>query len=642
MKKLTFLLTALLIILSVNSQSISKKKITSKVDEVTVYLDGAHIVRKKNIPLNVGTSILTFEKLSPFIDAKTIKVKATGALTVISVNHQHNYSDSIKIGKNNKQFLKELEDLKSKIRTEEAYLTAISEELEFLKKNRKISGNEKELNLDNYKATAEFYRHRIEQLLFEQNKHENNSRIYKKEYNRIKKARADLSNQVTYPTGEVVIKVDSKNNSSATIEISYKVKNAGWYPSYDIRVKSISDPLQIIYKANVHQNTRVDWNDVKIRFSSNNPVESLIARKLRPYFLNYYLSPPKYSTITPNKVSGYVKDLNTNQPLPGATLLVQGTTIGTTANLDGRYSLTIPENAEKLSCSYVGYLTETTTIHEGQINISMIPNISSLDEVVVVGYGTQRKSQVTGSTSSVNEDKLSGRTAGIRVRGTSSYQNNNKPTSIPLAVSSKINTTAFEMEVSSPYSVKSDNKTYAVNMKDIFLQANYEFVCSPKITPSAYLKAYIEDFEKHNLLEGEANIFFEDTYIGKSILDAENFLDTLELSLGYDRNVIVKRELKKEYSTKKIIGNKKVEEKTWAITVKNNKNTPVKIKLEDQVPVSKTNEIDVKYTLNDQVSTFNKETGIILWELKLPAGEQETLNFNYKVIYPKDRSIVIE
>jgi hypothetical protein len=94
------------------------------------------------------------------------------------------------------------------------------------------------------------------------------------------------------------------------------VANAGWFPSYDIRAKNINEPVQLIYKANVKQDTKVDWTNVKLKFSSADPNVSGVAPKLQTYFLNYNTLPPTYK-LTTNSVRGKVVDSN-GEPLPGA------------------------------------------------------------------------------------------------------------------------------------------------------------------------------------------------------------------------------------------------------------------------------------------------------------------------------------
>jgi len=173
------------------------------------------------------------------------------------------------------------------------------------------------------------------------------------------------------------------------------------------------------------------------------------------------------------------------------------------------------------------------------------------------------------------------------------------------------------------------------------LPATYEYHATPKISKDAYLLARIIDWEKYNLLEGEANIFFEDTYTGKTLLDIRYMSDTLSFSLGRDKSVIINRELQKQLTTKQFFGNKKEETKSWLISVKNNKLQDVDIIIEDQIPVSTLEEIKVTL-INISNAKKDDETGKLSWTLNLKPSEKKDIDLKYSVKYPRFRTLIIE
>ncbi len=114
----------------------------------------------------------------------------------------------------------------------------------------------------------------------------------------------------------------------------------------------------------------------------------------------------KPKSILAVALSGRVTD-NTGNGLPGVTVLLKGTTTGTTTNAEGNYSLSVPDGNGTLVFSYVGYVAEEVSINnQTVINVSLVPDIKSLNEVVVVGYGTQKKSDLTGAVAQVKEEDL--------------------------------------------------------------------------------------------------------------------------------------------------------------------------------------------------------------------------------------------
>jgi len=629
MEKIGILILGLIFSNLLFSQEIKVVEIKTDVNDVTVFIEGAQVIRKKNVDLTQGKSILKFVNLSPFIDPKSVQVKVEGELTVLSVNHQQNYLDKMERPKELQDLEKSLETIDSKIKQEGTFLSIIKEELAFLQENRAIGGRNEQISITNLQQISDFYSNKLTALKLKEIERNNTIEELNKQKTNIQNQIKTLSSKKEFPTGEILVKVDAKKNGNFSFEISYVVGNTGWFPSYDIRAKNINEPVQLIYKANVKQDTKEDWNNVKLKFSSSDPNVSGVAPELKTYFLNYNTTPPTYRPAA-NSVSGKVTD-NKGEPLPGTTVVVQGTTIGTVTDMEGNYSITIPNNANQLSYSFIGYNSQTLPITGNVMNVAMEESVVAVDEVVVVGYGTQNKL----SPSNVLSGKVSGVSVGksnMKIRGTSSL-------AIPTAQVE--NQTTVNFEIKTPYTIKSDNKNYTVDIEFYDLPAMYQYYCVPKIDKDAFLIAKIIDWEKYSLLEGEANVFFEETYVGKTLLDVRYASDTFEISLGRDKKVSVNREKIKDFTTKQFIGNKKEEIRTWKTTVKNNKNQEINMIVLDQVPVSTAEDIEVN-VLNVSGAKRDLETGEIKWEFTLNPVDKKELDLKYSVKYPKFRNLIIE
>lgn len=108
------------------------------------------------------------------------------------------------------------------------------------------------------------------------------------------------------------------------------------------------------------------------------------------------------------RVTGVVTDSKTGEALPGVNVVIQGTTIGTITDIEGKYSLDIQTQGSVLTFSFLGYVSQAIAFaNQSVINVSLIEEIRGLDEVVVIGYGTQKKVNLTGAVASVNSEKLS-------------------------------------------------------------------------------------------------------------------------------------------------------------------------------------------------------------------------------------------
>jgi hypothetical protein len=609
-------------------QEVPEKSIKSEVNEVTVFLKGAQVGRKKTVEVPKGKSIIKFVNLSPFIDAKSIQVKANGQITVLSVNHQQNYLDKSEKSEELKSLEDQLQTIEDQITEESARVMIIQEELAFLYDNRDIGGKNDQVNIANLQQASDFYSKQLTSLKMKEIE-------VNKKLRELNQKRADLQHQIQtlagkreYPTGEILVKVDAEQAGNFPFEVSYMVGNAGWFPSYDIRAKNISEPVQIIYKANVKQDTKVDWKNVSLKFSSADPNVSGIAPELKPYYLNYNTLPPTYN-LTSNRVSGRVTDGSGN-PIPGANVVVEGTTVGTVTDMGGNYTITIPNNASQLSYSCIGYSTQILPLSGEVMNVRLAEDMVSLQEVVVTGYGAESSAPraMQGRAAGVMADQESA----MKIRGTNSL-------AVPTAP--KLNQTTVDFEIRTPYTVNSDNRNYTVDMTYYNLPAIFQYYCVPKIDKDAFLIASIVDWEQYNLLEGEANLFFEDTYVGKSLLDVRYASDTLELSLGRDKQISVNREKIKDFTTRQFIGSKKEETRAWKTTIKNNKNQEIDMVVLDQVPVSTLEEIEVQVE-EDSGATRDQETGEIKWKLQLKPSSTKELELRYAVKYPKNRNLVVE
>ena len=625
-KILILILLVLFGAFAANAQEEKEIKVKTAVSDVTVFIKGAQVTRKTSVNFPAGKSIVRFTNLSPYIDAKSVQIKVDGEVIVLSVNHTLNYNDTIKLNEEVSAYAKQLDAIDEKIKTEQTNLEIIAEGISFLKENKKIGGTDKGIEYNNLKLTAEYYNQQITVLTNKRLETDKKIKTLNEEKAAIHKKIAAAGNIKPEPTGEVILTANCKNALRVPVELSYYVNNASWFPSYDIRAKDITQPVNLIYKANVTQNTKEEWKNVNLRISSANPNLGSVAPKLKTYTLDYWTKPPRYdvgNNDLSNTVSGIITD-EYGETLIGASVTIKGTTIGAITNIDGKYSLAIPSGGGDLQVSYLGYITQTQPINSNNINIRLKESNEMLSEVVVMG-----------SSADISR-KLSGRAAGLSVQSTSA-----KTQSIPIPVAQIENTTSVEFEIKTPYTIASENKTTVVEMEHYSLPAEYEYYCVPKVDKDAFLLANIANWEQYNLLEGEANIFFENTFVGKTILDVRYMNDTLNISLGRDKNVIVKREKAKEFMQTKFLSSKAEVTRDWKITVRNNKRQAISMVLLDQIPVSTVSEIEVTpEKLSDGI--LDKITGEVKWKFTLPPSQNTEFELRYKVRYPKEKSLTVE
>jgi uncharacterized protein (TIGR02231 family) len=191
-------------------------------------------------------------------------------------------------------------------------------------------------------------------------------------------------------------------------------------------------------------------------------------------------------------------------------------------------------------------------------------------------------------------------------------------------------------DIAIPYSISSDGKPHIVEVQNFSAPATYTYYCAPKIDKEAILLARINGWDQYNLLSGEANIFFEGMLVGKSFIDVANTNDTLDISLGRDKSVVVTRTKLKDFSEKKTIGTQKKETLAFEIVVRNKKKQDIEIEIEDQVPLTQNAALEVEL-IEKSGAKHNPETGKISWPLKVKAGDSQKVRLSFSVKYPKEK-----
>jgi len=587
-------------------------------------------------------------------------------------------------------------------------IDGLKKEEEILNNNQRLGSTTQEIDLNKVKELAAYYRERIvairNSILDEQLKNE----MLQKQQLSLQKQLNEFNVSEEVQSGEILLKINSENSKSLQLELRYTVKKAGWFPIYDVQATSINKPLSITYKAHVFQNTGVSWDNITLELSTDDPNTNTNKPNITPKYLNF-VNPYTYKrnqnktssysykyNPTIKRVSGIILDAS-GFPLPGANVLVKGTSQGIQTDFDGKYSLEISEG-EELVVSYVGYTTKTIPIHASTMNISLDFD-QNLDEVVVTARGIKRERKALGFAVSALENRAPGvqvngnpgATKNIILRGFSSLTAENQPlfvvdgapissdyiahldpnditptnvlksieattlygtsgrngvvvittksgkvTSEGIILEEGITNTRFKIE--REHTILSGNDITVIKIDEFEAPAMYEYLAVPVVNENTFLTAKIKQWEQYNLLPGEANIYFEGSYTGKTFINPQTITKELTVSLGIDPNVTIERKENDNFKSKSFIGNSRILNKAYTITVKNNKKTSINLTLLDRIPVSQNKEIRV----ND-VQTYDAEytdkTGELKWILELSPGTSVEKSLSYELRFPKHKSI---
>jgi hypothetical protein len=682
MKNLIFLLT-LLISGSVFSTSLDTIRAKSEITDVTAFFSGAQVTRNYKIVAARGKHLIIFDRLPSEVNPQSVQVNGIDNCKILSVKHQLVYPDESKKEKNETELESQIEKQELNIKEIKNKFSVFDLEEKLLLDNSILSKKDEGSSIADIKEAADFYRARLNEI--RQGKLDLSVELKDadKKLQELYRQINELTSIEHKTYSQVLVTLDCEKDLSDDLKVSYYVPSAGWTPLYDFRVDEITEPLIIVYNANIFQTTGEDWTNVNLKLSANNP--SLTGEK--PELITWYLGTKNPYHKEPVKkgscaLQGRIIDSETNEALPFANVVLeQGGTImgGTSSDFDGQYMIKpIPSGIYNVKVTYIGY-------KPAEINsVSLPPNVitfldikleatkQQLETFEVIDYKVPliSKDETISGASFASDDvnRLAGRpssTAAGVVGGV--YPKGNEPdqsrirgaredakimyidgikvpeveTSNYISNSLKTNIANLEYVIEIPYTIPSDGKDYSIKMKEVSLPVEYVYHAVPKLENDVFLTAEIKEWTNLNLLSGKLNIYYQGTYTGESFIDAEQAEDTLKVSLGRDNSILVKREVNKEMFDKRMMGGNIKETLAWDITVKNNKNARIKIVVEDQFPLSQKKSIEVE-RLEYSNAKLDDKTGKMTWVLDLEPNDKNVLNYKYSVKYPKYLSLSMD
>ncbi|MGM0582264.1 MAG: mucoidy inhibitor MuiA family protein [Bacteroidota bacterium] len=604
-----------------------EKTLNADSKEVTVYLQGAQIFRQGEINLNKGNYTLVVKSLSALIDPNSINVKGTGDIKILSVQHQFDYLEK-------EINTKTVDSIQSIIKKIESDIRSYTNRIEVLNEKEALISANKDLGNENVTSAQllqmlSLYEKELTTIKAEESDINLELGESKSRLNNLKKQLNTIKGKKSETKSNILIKLEANQNTKASFEISYFVDGAGWYPKYRLNVTDITKPIDLEYQAEVFQQTGEDWNDVKLKFSNGEPNKNKETPELETWYLDY----ARFTNFEDNNLSklrisnsavkGKVTDAETGEALPGVNVIAKGTSIGTTTDSQGNYSITMPKGVNQLKFSYIGMKAKTLHVNSSILNVNLRTDVQQLSEVVVTGYASERS-------------KPSNK---VRIRGTNSIAKVKEAEKMTATTIKR--QTNVEFEVDEPYTIKSGNPQTYIDLKRYDMEAEYRYIAIPKLDKNAYLVAGIANWDQYNLMEGEAKLFFEGSFVGTSILNANATIDTLKISLGNDKSIVIDRNKIDDFSKSSFIGFNRNKKLGFDIKVRNTKSQKVDLTLYDQVPVSLRDDIEVSVEKLSKAN-YNEKTGELRWDMEIESNKTENKIFVYDVKYPKDESIVLE
>jgi len=568
---------------------------------VTVFRIGAEMTHVAKADLVKGNNELVIENISNAVDANSIQVNCSGSVTVMGIEFGTDYlrlEAKTPLMKILEDSIEAVNANREKIRTN---ISVINDLLAVLKANKEIKGTQNGLSVAELMKLMEYYKTKSLELQGELAMLQQKEKKMNELTNRLNQQLAEEQKKNTKTTGRLILQLNNSIAGKYDFTISYITRSAYWTPFYDVRADDIRSPLKLINRAKIFQTTGIDWKQVKLSLSTSTPAQTGNAPVFNAWFLSYI-----------NPVNYYDKSLALQNSIGGLSKSFDEMAVtGYAEKKELRIRGTNPVNGNNEPL-YIVNGNEMSPVEFSKINANAIKKMDVLkDAATTAMYGARGTNGVILITLKDGLDDY-------------------------ITVSDNELDVTFDIEL--PYDVPTNGKAQTAVLKQTEVPANYKFYAVPKLDKEVFLLAEIADWEKLNLLPGEANIIFEGTYIGKSFINPSSIQDTLNLTLGRDKRVVVKREKLVDFSSVKFLGSNKKQIFTYEITVKNNKKEAIDILVKDQYPISQDKDVVVEL-LESSAASINETTGVFNWQLKMAPGEIKKLKISYSVKYPKDRTL---
>lgn len=518
------------------------------IKHATIFLNGAELSSSTKINLPQGETEILFTNIAGNVNQQSLNIGADNGVVIQSATFQNNFLVAQILSPQARAIQDSIDIIENGRAGTNNMLAVTNEQIAVLSQNKQVSGSQSGLSVAELTKMLDLIKTRLSGLLAEKDKL---NATLKKTDERLALLRMQLEEEKKkdfQPGGQLLVKFYAPRATSSDVNISYVVPNAGWSPSYDLRVEDLKNPVKLFYKANVYQNSGVKWDKIKISLSTGNPSEGAQAPALQPWYLSFY-NPIAYG-------EGYLNKKNT----PANNMSLGGAREGGTAYI--------------------------------------------IDGIRV--YGNRGVNLAQGSIDNY-------------------VQTNNSGVS-----------TTFDIDL--PYTIPTDGQSHLVSVKSYELPATYRYFAVPKMDRDAFLQAQITNWEDLNLIPATTNIFYEGSYVGQGFIDMRNTKDTMNISLGRDKKIIVRRERDKELRSVKTIGTNIKETFVYTVSIRNTRKEALDITVLEQLPISNDKDIVIEDTDVDG-GKLEETTGEVKWVLSVKPNETVKKKIAFTVKYPKGKSI---
>lgn len=505
-----------------------------KLNQSTIFLRGAELDNNVTLNLPAGQSEVVLSNIANNIDPKSLSISIDNddviinTINVKKIPIAPSYPSAIAV------LMEKQKDINKRIEVLNININVGDEQIALLK-DQSFFGYGETQSLEHSSQKFDFISQKMTSIL-------NQQKAAREEIAELTEKLEELNRQleidmpiIAKEKTQIVLSLGTSKNLTSKMRISYITPDAGWSPAYDIRSQGMDKPILLTYKADVIQNTGLNWDKVKLVLTSTNPSLNITAPTLSPWYLSLYNNTAKFRN----------------------------------SNIDMKMAMPAP---------------------------------------------------VSEAMNEAPREQLS--------KGVTRYVTTNN------------NGINLSHAIALPYTLKNSTEpnTLVINQKEVV--ADYRYLTTPKLVEEVYLQAEVKDWENLNLLNGRANIYYMNSFVGNSYINTNELTELLSIPFGIDKNIQISRINNEKIRKEPIFIGTTIEQKeSYTIKVRNTYNSPVKVTIYDQLPLSQENNINVADAVYKD-GVLDKDTGEIKWNITLGAKEEKSLPLDYTLSYPKNRQIM--